>query len=80
MQKQADLTVALNTIARIEQRLSFSFLLNSAIQAGAAGRDRVTAEEIRMVANELETGLGGVYSILSVEMQLTLLHRNMAMI
>ena len=31
MQKQADLTVALNTIARIEQRLSFSFLLNSAM-------------------------------------------------
>tara|TARA_E500000305_G_scaffold8047_1_gene5765 strand:+ start:1000 stop:2610 length:1611 start_codon:yes stop_codon:yes gene_type:complete len=79
MQKQADLTVALNTIARIEQRLSFSFLLNSAIQAGAAGRDRVTAEEIRMVTNELETGLGGVYSILSVEMQLPLVHRKMAM-
>ena len=27
MQKQADLTVALNTIARIEQRLSFAFYL-----------------------------------------------------
>ena len=79
MQKQADLTVALNTIARIEQRLSFSFLLNSAIQAGAAGRDRVTAEEIRMVAQELETGLGGVYSVLSVELQLPLVHRKMAL-
>jgi hypothetical protein len=79
MQKQADLTVALNTIARIEQRLSFSFLLNSAIQAGTQGRDRVTAEEIRMVAQELETGLGGVYSILSVELQLPLVRRKMAM-
>jgi hypothetical protein len=79
MNKQADLTVALNTIARIEQRLSFAFLLNSAIQAGAAGRDRVTAEEIRMVAQELETGLGGVYSILSVELQLPLVHRKMTM-
>ena len=79
MQKQADLTVALNTIARIEQRLSFAFLLNSAIQAGAAGRDRVTAEEIRMVAQELESGLGGVYSILSVELQLPLVNRKMAL-
>ena len=79
MQKQADLTVALNTIARIEQRLSFAFLLNSAIQAGTQGRDRVTAEEIRMVAQELETGLGGVYSILSVELQLPLVNRKMAL-
>ena len=79
MQKQADLTVALNTIGRIEQRLSFAFLLNSAIQAGAAGRDRVTAEEIRMVANELESGLGGVYSILSVELQVPLVNRKMAL-
>ena len=79
MQKQADLTVALNTIARIEQRLSFAFLLNSAIQAGAQGRDRVTAEEIRMVAQELEAGLGGVYSILSVELQLPLVKRKMAL-
>tara|TARA_R100000781_G_scaffold114405_1_gene85116 strand:- start:963 stop:2561 length:1599 start_codon:yes stop_codon:yes gene_type:complete len=79
MQKQADLTVALNTIARIEQRLSFAFLLNSAIQAGTQGRDRVTAEEIRMVANELESGLGGVYSILSVELQLPLVNRKMAL-
>ena len=79
MQKQADLTVALNTIARIEQRLSFAFLLNSSIQAGTQGRDRVTAEEIRMVAQELETGLGGVYSILSVELQLPMVRRKMAM-
>ena len=79
MQKQADLTVALNTIARIEQRLSFAFLLNSAIQAGTQGRDRVTAEEIRMVAQELESGLGGVYSILSVELQLPLVKRKMAL-
>ncbi len=79
MQKQADLSVALQTIARIEQRLSFAFLLNSAIQAGTQGRDRVTAEEIRMVAQELEAGLGGVYSILSVELQLPMVRRKMAM-
>ena len=79
MQQQAALTVALNTIARIETRLSFAFLLNSAIQAGTQGRDRVTAEEIRMVAQELEAGLGGIYSILSVELQLPLVNRKMAL-
>jgi len=79
LNKQADLSVALQTIARIEQRLSFSFLLNSAIQAGTQGRDRVTAEEIRMVAQELEAGLGGIYSILSVELQLPLVNRKMAL-
>ena len=32
-----------------------------------------------MVAQELEAGLGGVYSILSVELQLPLVHRKMAL-
>ncbi|MBX9279900.1 portal protein, partial [Klebsiella pneumoniae] len=34
--------------------------------------ERVTAEEIRYVASELEDTLGGVYSILSQELQLPL--------
>ena len=39
----------------------------------------MTAEEIRMVAQELESGLGGVYSVLSVELQLPLVKRKMAL-
>ena len=31
--------------------------------------ERVTAEEVRYMAQELETALGGVYSILSQEFQ-----------
>ncbi|WP_416142518.1 portal protein [Escherichia coli] len=42
---------------------------NSAVQRTG---ERVTAEEIRYVASELEDTLGGVYSILSQELQLPL--------
>ena len=70
-EKRADMQVSLQAITRIEERLSFDFLLNSAIQRKA---ERVTAEEIRYMAQELETALGGVYSILSQEMQLPIVN------
>lgn len=47
-------------------------LLNSAVQRNG---ERVTAEEIRYVAGELEDTLGGVYSLLSQELQLSLIRR-----
>lgn len=72
LNKSADMQVTMSTSANIEQRLSFCFLLNSAVQTGAAGRDRVTAEEIRYVAGELEDTLGGTYSLLSNELQMPL--------
>ena len=56
----------------IENRLSFAFLLSSVVQRNA---ERVTAEEVRTVASELEDTLGGVYSILSQELQLPLVRR-----
>ncbi|GAB2639491.1 portal protein [Vibrio panuliri] len=52
--------------ATIRQSLAMSFLMSSGIQRQA---ERVTAEEIRVMANELETTLGGVYSLLSNELQ-----------
>jgi len=48
-------------------QLSYCFLMNTAIQRQA---ERVTAEEIRFMAQELEQALGGFYSIMSVELQL----------
>lgn len=72
VQKYADFRVAQETIQQITQRLSFAFLLNTAIQRGG---ERVTAEEIRYMAGELEDALGGVYSILSQEFQLPLVNR-----
>lgn len=69
VQKYNDFRVAQETGARITERLSFAFLLNSAVQRNA---ERVTAEEVRYMAQELETALGGVYSILSQEFQVPL--------
>jgi hypothetical protein len=69
VEKRADLSIVNNVIADITQRLSFAFLLNTAIQRNG---ERVTAEEIRYMAQELESSLGGAYSILSQEFQLPL--------
>lgn len=74
LQKYNDFRVALQTMQAIEERLSFAFLLNSAVQRNG---ERVTAEEIRYMAGELEAALGGVYSILSQEFQLPLVNRLM---
>lgn len=49
------------------QVIARGFLLNSAMVRDA---ERVTAQEIRLLAVELETALGGVYSRLASELQL----------
>lgn len=74
LEKFNDFRVALETLSQITERLSFAFLLNSAVQRSG---ERVTAEEIRYMANELETALGGLYSVLSQELQLPLVNRIM---
>lgn len=66
-----DFQVALNAAAKIEERLAFAFMLNTAVQRKG---ERVTAEEIRYMAQELEGGLGGLYSILSQEFQMPLIN------
>jgi hypothetical protein len=71
VQKASDFQVALSTANTITERLSFAFLLNSSVQRNA---ERVTAEEVRYMAQELETALGGVYSILSQEFQQPLIN------
>ena len=74
LNKFNDFRVALETMRSIEERLAFAFLLNSSVQRNG---ERVTAEEIRYMANELESALGGIYSILSQEMQLPMVNRIM---
>lgn len=56
----------------VARRIGAAFLLNTAVTRDA---ERVTAEEIRMQANELESSLGGVYSRLASELQLPLAKR-----
>lgn len=57
--KHSDYRAAQETMNMKIERLSKAFLLNSAVQRGG---ERVTAEEIRFVAQELQDSLGGVYS------------------
>lgn len=54
------------TAADYINRIGRGFLLASAVTRNA---ERVTAEEIRMQAQELETSLGGAYSRIAVDMQ-----------
>lgn len=60
----------LSTVMQIsqvyERRIGAGFLMNSAMTRDA---ERVTAEEIRLQARELEGSLGGVYSRLAKEIQ-----------
>lgn len=68
-EKQYDLQIVERSIGRLEERLAYAFLLNSAIQRNA---ERVTAQEIRYMAEQLEMAMGGIYSLLSQEFQLPL--------
>jgi hypothetical protein len=70
--KQADMQVARVTKQDIEAALAGDFLMNASFQRKG---ERVTAEEIRTMAQELEDTLGGVYSVQSQEFQLPLARR-----
>lgn len=71
LNKLQDFRVAQETRRELVEALSFAFLLNTAVQRNG---ERVTAEEIRYLAGELEQGLGGVYSTLSQDFQLPLVN------
>lgn len=65
--KYNDLRVAHEMMSEIMERLKGVFLVPNVRSA-----ERVTAEEIRLVAQQLEQALGSVYAILSQELQLPL--------
>lgn len=65
--KYGDFRVAKEMVAELERRLAHAFILNSAVQRDG---ERVTAEEIRRMVEDLEAALGGVYSLMAVEFQL----------
>ena len=70
--KQVDFRVALETQRDLRAALGYAFLLNSSVQRHA---ERVTAEEIRTVMQELQDALGGAYSNLEAEVQRPLANR-----
>lgn len=67
--KVDDFSFGLAWLQWYEQRLGEAFLLNSAVTRDA---ERVTAEEIRLQAQELETSHAGIYSRQSEDLQLPL--------
>jgi hypothetical protein len=75
LEKQQDFQTAMTVAERLEQRISYAFLIQTGTTRQA---ERVTAEEIRANAEELENTLGGVYTVLSEELQLPLVRRFLA--
>lgn len=74
--KFPDMQASLTLIATLEQRLAKAFLMVASVQRDA---ERVTAEEIRIMAGDLEDSLGGVYSTLTLEFQLPYVKRKIAL-
>jgi len=72
LEKYADFRVAKEQAEELTLRLSNAFLLRSGTVRQA---ERVTAEEIREMAQELEDVLGGVYTFLTRELQLPIVRR-----
>ncbi len=70
IQKTNDFQVTMAKIEHLERRLQKAFLMSETIQRNA---ERVTAFEIQYMAQSLEDALGGVYSLLSQELQLPLI-------
>jgi hypothetical protein len=75
LNKFNDFRTAQVTMEAIKDRLGSAFLLTSGVVRNA---ERVTAEEIRMLSQELESSLGGLYSLLASEMQMPLVNRVMS--
>lgn len=66
----ANIGQQLQSVTSVEElysrRLGRGFLMNTAVTRNA---ERVSVEEVRIQANELEQSLGGVYSRLAIDMQ-----------
>ena len=75
MDKFADFQVAKGVADDIKKDLQRAFLLLAGVQRNA---ERVTAEEVRTTAQELEQSQGGAYSVLAQELQRPLAVREMS--
>ena len=74
LEKFQDMKFLHEQMETYSRRIGSGFLFNTAVTRNA---ERVTAEEIRMQANELEGSLGGVYSRLAEDMQYPIAKRTM---
>lgn len=74
LDKSADMRVAKDVAQEIARRLAYAFMMRADVMRDA---ERVTAEEVRIVARELDEANGGVYSMLSREFQLPYIKRRL---
>ncbi len=74
-EKSADFAQAREVIRDLKEELAFAFGLSSAVQRQA---ERVTAEEIRYVAQQIDSAHAGGFSWLAQDFQLPLLKSRMA--
>lgn len=74
-EKFHDFSTAERRMVALQKDLESVFLLNSSVQRNG---ERVTAEEIRFMAQELESQMGGLYTILASEFQLPYVKRKIA--
>jgi hypothetical protein len=70
--KTADFATAANMMGTLESRLSEAFLVLSVRQS-----ERTTAEEVRLTQLELESQLGGLFSLLTSEFLIPYLNRKL---
>lgn len=70
--KTADFKTAAEMAATLERRISEAFLVLNVRQS-----ERTTAEEVRMTQMELEQQLGGLFSLLTVELLIPYLNRKL---
>lgn len=73
-EKQADMAFVSNVLDGIVRRLQQAFMMNASAQRDG---ERVTAEEIRSMIADIDTVLGGIYSLLAQDLQLPLVRRVM---
>jgi hypothetical protein len=73
--KAMDLKTAESMVLQLAQRISEGFLVMNVRDS-----ERTTAEEVRMTQMELESQLGGLFSLLTVELLLPYLRRKMAVL
>jgi DNA-directed RNA polymerase subunit N (RpoN/RPB10) len=72
LEKYADFKPISEVLNEYKRRIGQAFLMNSAVRRDA---ERVTTVELRIDAQELETSLGGVYTLLAQTMQSPLARR-----
>lgn len=77
LEKGQDFSIAKQVYDELTQRISHAFLLRSGTVRDA---ERVTAEEIRADAQELEDVLGGTYTVLAAELQMPVVRREMVIL